>query len=462
MATPLISPVVTIHHPDTGLPLSLGKVYAYASGTTTPKATYADEGKQTQNAHPVVLNGAGQGDIYLEGEYKIVVKDSDDAQIYEWDPVSDFDPDVDEWLSSISATYVSPSSFTVSGDRTAVFSRGRPIKLTDGSTIIAHVDSSSYSSPDTTVTIYSSTPITASLAFVQPGITTTPPLSTLASGIAMAGGRTSGTRTSAIFCCDGPSGGTSDFLDGIDGLTGGPIVNGQATPLQDGDIAYVGSESGDSVTTYILDEDSGQTPDGVGMVAPATNPGLKRWKRKKSYIDQTEVLQAVYPVGIIISTYTNTNPATTFGFGTWEQWGVGRVPVCVDSGDADFDAAGDTGGAKTVTLTAVQSGVPAHTHTTGENSVDHTHTGTTSSNGDHNHSIPATSEESDSDQGYSSFKSGSGKTTGNAGTHNHTLTTGGVSANHTHPVNVNLAEAAAQAHDNMPPFVAEYRWRRTA
>ncbi len=277
----------------------------------------------------------------------------------------------------------------------------------------------------------------------------------------MAGGRTSGTRTSAIFCCDGPAGGTSDFLDGIDGLTGGPIVNGQATPLQDGDIAYVGSESGDTVTIYILDEDSGQTPDGVDIVAPATNPGLKRWKRKKSYINQTEVLQAVYPVGIIISTYTPANPATTFGFGTWEQWGVGRVPVCVDTGDADFDAAGDTGGAKTVALTAAQSGVPAHTHTAGENSVDHTHAGTTSSNGDHNHSIPATSEESDSDQGYSSFKSGSGKTTGNAGTHTHTLTTGGVSANHTHPVNVNPAEAAAEVHNNMPPFIAEYRWRRT-
>lgn len=466
MATPLISPVVTIYHPDTGFPLALGKVYAYASGTNTPKATYADEGMQTQHDHPVVLNGAGQANIFLDGEYKFVVKDSDDAQIFVWDPVSDFDPDVDEWLGSISATYVSPSSFRVSGDRTATFCRGRPVKLTDGSTppIIAHVDSSSYSSPDTTISIYSAATITACLDAVQPSIITTPPLSTLASSIAMAGGRSSGIRKSAIFCCDDTIGGSSDYLDGIDGLSGGPVVNGLATPLQDGDIAFVGSERDGTITTYVLDEDSGAAASDPDIVAPATNPGLKRWVRKDSYINRTDLLNVVYPVGCIYSETTGINPNATFGFGSWELWGIGRVPICVDFDDPDFQTAGEIGGAKDVTLTAAQSGVPEHSHTTGENSVDHTHTGTTSINGEHTHSYtkfdPGGS--GDSIEGDESADKNAGATTDPAGQHEHTVTTGGVSANHTHNVNENTAADASDAHNNMPPFIAEYRWKRTA
>lgn len=41
---------------------------------------------------------------------------------------------------------------------------------------------------------------------------------------------------------------------------------------------------------------------------------------------------------------------------------AGKVCVGIDSGDADFDTMGETQGAKTVTLTAAQSGLPAHTH----------------------------------------------------------------------------------------------------
>ena len=30
----------------------------------------------------------------------------------------------------------------------------------------------------------------------------------------------------------------------------------------------------------------------------------------------------------------STNPGTVFGFGTWELWGSGRVPVCVNTSDS--------------------------------------------------------------------------------------------------------------------------------
>ena len=73
-------------------------------------------------------------------------------------------------------------------------------------------------------------------------------------------------------------------------------------------------------------------------------------------------LTAVYPVGsIYINASVATNPATLLGFGTWAAFGAGRVMVGIDSTDTDFDAAEETGGAKTHTLTT--SELPSHTHT---------------------------------------------------------------------------------------------------
>jgi hypothetical protein len=71
----------------------------------------------------------------------------------------------------------------------------------------------------------------------------------------------------------------------------------------------------------------------------------------------------LYPVGSI---YTNaavaTNPATLLGFGTWATFGSGRVLVGLDAGQTEFDTLGETGGAKTHTLTVPE--MPSHSHTT--------------------------------------------------------------------------------------------------
>jgi len=80
-------------------------------------------------------------------------------------------------------------------------------------------------------------------------------------------------------------------------------------------------------------------------------------------------LQAVYPVGsIYINASVSTNPATLLGFGTWAAFGAGRVMIGLDSGDTDFDAAEETGGAKTKTLSI--SELPAHTHTIAASTSD--------------------------------------------------------------------------------------------
>lgn len=72
------------------------------------------------------------------------------------------------------------------------------------------------------------------------------------------------------------------------------------------------------------------------------------------------ILKRVYPVGSIYFSINSTNPGTSLGFGTWGAFGAGRVPVGFDSGQTEFDADEETGGAKTVTLTSTE--MPAHTH----------------------------------------------------------------------------------------------------
>ena len=67
-----------------------------------------------------------------------------------------------------------------------------------------------------------------------------------------------------------------------------------------------------------------------------------------------------WPVGSVFISVVSTSPATLLGGGTWSQIAAGRVLVGIDSGDTDFDAAEETGGAKTVTLDETM--IPAHTH----------------------------------------------------------------------------------------------------
>lgn len=73
-------------------------------------------------------------------------------------------------------------------------------------------------------------------------------------------------------------------------------------------------------------------------------------------------LSNVYPIGSIYTSVMSTNPATLFGFGTWESFGAGRVLVGLDATQTEFDTVEETGGEKTHLLTAAESGLPAHQH----------------------------------------------------------------------------------------------------
>jgi hypothetical protein len=76
---------------DNGDPLSGGKIYTYAAGTTTPLTTYTSRDGLTPNTNPVILDAAGRTPQQIwatEGSlYKYVVRTSSDVLIRTWDNI---------------------------------------------------------------------------------------------------------------------------------------------------------------------------------------------------------------------------------------------------------------------------------------------------------------------------------------------------------------------------------------
>ena len=76
----------------------------------------------------------------------------------------------------------------------------------------------------------------------------------------------------------------------------------------------------------------------------------------------SQMIDKIYPVGSIFMSATLSTAAAVGNAlgGTWTAWGVGRVPVSVDTSQTEFNTTEKTGGEKTHTLTV--SEIPAHNH----------------------------------------------------------------------------------------------------
>ena len=64
-----------------GKPLTGGQIYTYEANTTTPKVTYKDPYGLTPNTNPIILDAAGEADIYLDGTYRIRITDRNDVLV---------------------------------------------------------------------------------------------------------------------------------------------------------------------------------------------------------------------------------------------------------------------------------------------------------------------------------------------------------------------------------------------
>lgn len=78
---------------NNGNPLTGGKLYTYAAGTTTPQATYTTNVGNVSHTNPIVLDAAGRvpgsGEIWLTTGvgYKFVLKDANDVLIGTYDNI---------------------------------------------------------------------------------------------------------------------------------------------------------------------------------------------------------------------------------------------------------------------------------------------------------------------------------------------------------------------------------------
>ena len=170
----------------------------------------------------------------------------------------------------------------------------------------------------------------------------------------------------------------------------------------------------DSGIIYVESVEDIPEPGNTGQIylAPATSP------------DELKLLQAVYPVGAIYLSTVGADPGTLFGFGTWE-----RIKDVFLLAAGDTDAAGATGGEAAHTLTVDE--MPQHGHTV-------------NISGDYDSVNPVY------------WGSGVGSADNNAWGYKYgTKPDGGTY------VTAAYAGGGA-AHNNMPPYLAVYMWRRTA
>lgn len=128
------------------------------------------------------------------------------------------------------------------------------------------------------------------------------------------------------------------------------------------------------------------------------------------------------PIGTVRNFNVSTNPNTLLGVGTWALYGVGRVSVCIDTSQTEFDILGETGGEKTHLLTGAESGIAQHTHPTSN--------------------------------GGTLLASGGGAAAN--------LTVGGGSFNSGITIGNTANTNAVSAHNNLQPYIVDYRWVRTA
>ena len=180
---------------------------------------------------------------------------------------------------------------------------------------------------------------------------------------------------------------------------------------------------------------------------------------------RTTLIDKTYPVGAVYMSASSTSPATLFG-GTWEQI-QGRFLLAADSAYG----AGTTGGEAAHTLTAGE--MPAHNHSAW-----------TDTQGNHNHdkgsmritgSCYANSEwfQGGGNGALRSVNWGGTRNRGSDGDNRVTAIsldtyydggcwTGvtGTSGAHGHNVGIGNAGGGA-AHNNMPPYLAVYCWKRT-
>ena len=179
-----------------------------------------------------------------------------------------------------------------------------------------------------------------------------------------------------------------------------------------------------------------------------------------------------FPVGSVFISVVSTNPGTLLGYGTWVAFGAGRMLVGIDAGQTEFDTVEETGGSKTHTLTT--SEMPSHTHT--QDAHNHTQDAHNHTQNAHNHGVTDPGHVHAISCGTTDGSVGrvDSSSSAQAATFNTNSATTGLTVNNATATNqaataTNQAATATNqntggggAHNNLPPYIVVYMWKRTA
>lgn len=234
---------------------------------------------------------------------------------------------------------------------------------------------------------------------------------------------------------------STDFASKDVQLTGSPSKVIKGTEIDD---------ELNSIQTAVNSKADINSPDLTGTpTAPTASSGTNTTQIASTAFVQA-ALAAVYPVGSVYINATSTNnPNTLLGFGTWIEFGSGKVVVGQDTGDSDFDSLEETGGSKT------------HNHggSTGGHSL------TEAQMPKHYHEYVAPGSITSPQGGTSGYGIYGGGTPDDGALRTGTWSVGGGASSgstSTGTGNGNSHSHSINSQDNMQPYIVVKMWKRTA